>query len=155
MRIPALLIPLILCSCQASGGSGPDQRNVRYSVKRNRADAKAKVHYVVEATLSGRGSRIESHILAVYDTKWVTLNLGEAPESGREIEIAGDADDPLPAEVGQFTGKILAVRCKEAGNAKVDVDFRVYEVQHGHVVAKKRSKDPLAEGEIKELELPW
>ena len=155
MRIPALLIPLILCSCQASGGSGSDQGGVRYSAKRNRADAKAKVHYVVEATLSGRGSKIESHILAVCDARWVTLNLGEASDSGKEIEIAGDADDPLPAEVGQFTGKILAVRCKEAANSKVDVDFRVYEVQHGHIVARERSKDSLAEGEIKELELPW
>src|SRR5215510_11516577 len=119
MRIPALLVPLILCSCQASGGSGSDQGTVRYSVKRSRADDKLKPHYVVEATLSGRGSKIDSHIMAVYDAKWVTLNLGEATDSGKEIEIAGDADDPLPADVGQFTGKVLAVRCKEGGDNRV------------------------------------
>lgn len=150
MRIPALLSLLILCSCQGMGASASNPGTLRFSVKRNRVDPKAKPHYVVEAVLN-----VESHILAVYDTAWATLTLGEAAEGGKDIEIAREADDPLPGEVGLFTGRILAVRCKEDADNRVAVDFRVYKVRQGHIVAKKRSKDSLAEGETKELQLPW
>jgi hypothetical protein len=158
MKLPALLgVLLLLSSCQASqtGSAGP-HGVVRYSVKKSRPSADAaKPHFVVEISLSTKESRLDSHILVVYDAKWVTLNLGEAPESTREIEITEEGDEPLPAEVGKFSGKLLAVRCRDDKDDRVEVDLRVYEVQDGRIIAKERSKDSLMQGQTKELTLSW
>ncbi|HKS16849.1 MAG TPA: hypothetical protein VJU16_06025 [Planctomycetota bacterium] len=90
----------------------------------------------------------------VYDAKWVTLSLGEAQESGREFEVSEEGDEPIPAEVGKFTGLILAVRCRDAKEGRTDTDFRIYRIKDGKVIGRERSTSSLAAGELKELALP-
>ncbi len=145
-------------SCQASpGATGAAPSHVRYSVKKSASapGSGSNPHIVVEVSLQATGSKVESHILVVYDTKWVTLNLGESQESARGIEINEEGDEPLPSEVGLFSGTILAVRCREQKDDRIETDFRIYRVRSGRVVNKERSKDSLPDGETKELALSW
>jgi hypothetical protein len=83
-----------------------------------------------------------------------TLSLGEAQESGRQFRGFRGGDEPLPAEVGKFTGLILAVRCREDKDGRNETDLRIYRVKDGRVMAKERSKSSLADGELKTLSIP-
>lgn len=124
---------ILLSSCQSASG-------LRYSLKKSTPSQTS--HYVVEATLHDR-----SHILVVYDAKWVVLNVGEAAE---DYEASEEGDEPIPSKVGNFSGTILAVRILDG-----HVDFRAYHAKNGHIVGKERSTEPLAEGTVKELPLGW
>lgn len=137
--------------------TGAAPSHVRYSVKKSAPapGAGSNPHIVVEVSLQARGSGVESHILVVYDTKWVTLNLGESQETAKGIEINEEGDEPLPSEVGLFSGTILAVRCQEQKDGRIETDFRIYQVRSGKVLNKARSKDSLPDGETKELTPSW
>jgi len=111
--------------------------------------------FVVEAALHSKGSPAASHILVAYGPKWVTLSLGEAQEGAKDIELADDSDNPVPADVGTFSGLILAVRCRDDKDAKIQVEFLVYRAQSGKIVGTEKSKTSLSNGGSHDIPLPW
>jgi len=115
----------------------------------------ASPKFVVEAALHSKGSQATSHILVAYGPKWVTLSLGEAQEGAKNVELAIDSDDPVPTEVGTFSGLILAVRCRDDKDSKIEVEFLIYRAQAGKIVGKEKSKVSLANGASYDIALPW
>jgi hypothetical protein len=80
--------------------------------------------------------------------------LGEAREGSKDIDVSEEADEPIPTEVGSFSGLILAVRCREGQKGMIDVDFRIYRAHAGRVVGKERSQGAFVEGAVQEVRLP-
>ncbi|HEU4338712.1 MAG TPA: hypothetical protein VFS19_01475 [Planctomycetota bacterium] len=111
--------------------------------------------FVVEAALHSKGSPAASHILVAYGPKWVTLSLGEAQEGAKDVELAVDSDDPVPVDVGTFSGLILAVRCRDGKEAKIEVEFLVYRARDGKIIGKEKSKASLDNGASHDVPLPW
>jgi len=143
----------LIASCQSTASPSSSSTLIRYSVKKGGEPATPK--FVVEAALHSKGSPAASHILVAYGPKWVTLSLGEAQEGAKNIELSDDSDNPVPTEVGTFSGLILAVRCRDGKDGKIEVEFLVYRARDGKIIGREKSKVSLANGASYEFSLPW
>ena len=63
--------------------------------------------------------------------------------------------DPTAAELEQFSGTIIAAKCRERNDKRIETDLRIYLVKNGHIAGKERSSESLSDGESKDLALNW
>jgi hypothetical protein len=145
----------MVCSCRSGPGGGSGS-HLRYSVKKSAPSGDSrKTHFVAETSIKVAGMDPQSSILAIYDTRWVVLTLGEREYTNTEIQVSADGEEPLTSDVGRFSGTILAIRCREGNDGKIEADHRVYQVREGQILRKEGSRTSLSEGQSAEFPLPW
>ena len=158
MKVAASLAAiLVVVSCQTPSGSRSSGGVLRYSVKRGPPTDKNATgpRYVVDASIQVRGAEPLSQTMAIYDAKWSVLKMGQVHPRVHDLVITGDGEDAVPEEIDIFSGTLLAFRCRPEKEGRINVDLRIYRVVDGQVVGRERSSLVVADGESKDMPLPW